>query len=345
MDFDDDGDLDIFIGGRIQPGYYIQPPQSYILENIGGSDSTLRFKDVTAKVAPELQNLGMVTDALWFDYNDDGNNDLILAGEWMPITFFENDGSQFVNVTEKLNFENTVGWWNAIEATDVDNDGDLDLIAGNLGLNSKYKSTQESPFEIYVNDFDENNRQDIVLSVTKKGVKLPVRGRECSSQQIPMIKRNFETYASFASATLEDIYGKGMLEKSTHKSVNTFAHHWFENKTKGKFEMHQLPIESQFSSINDIVVFDYNEDGFPDFLVAGNLYDTEVETPRSDSSIGLVLQNDGKKGFLSIPMIESGLLINKEAKVIAPIKLGNTDESGFVLGLNNDSLKVLKFQP
>lgn len=345
MDFDDDGDLDIFIGGRIQPGYYIQPPQSYILENKGGSDSTLRFKDVTAKVAPGLQNLGMVTDALWFDYNDDGNNDLILAGEWMPITFFENDGSQFVNVTEKLNFENTVGWWNTIEATDVDNDGDLDLIAGNLGLNSKYKSTQESPFEIYVNDFDENNRQDIVLSVTKKGVKLPVRGRECSSQQIPMIKRNFETYASFASATLEDIYGKGMLEKSTHKSVNTFAHHWFENKTKGKFEMHQLPIESQFSSINDIVVFDYNEDGFPDFLVAGNLYDTEVETPRSDSSIGLVLQNDGKKGFLSIPMIESGLLINKEAKVIAPIKLGNTDESGFVLGLNNDSLKVLKFQP
>lgn len=345
MDFDNDGDMDIFVGGRIIPGYYLQPAGSYILENQGGNDAALRFKDVTLEVAPNLQNLGMVTDALWMDYNDDGKKDLILTGEWMPITIFENNGRQLNNVTEKLHLEKTVGWWNTIEAADLDKDGDLDFVAGNLGLNSKYKSSKESPFEIYVNDFDENNRQDIVLSVTKKGVKLPVRGRECSSQQIPMIKRNFETYASFASATLDDIYGKGMLENSIHKTVDSFGHHWFENKGNGSFEMHQLPIESQFSSINDIVVFDYNQDGFPDLLVAGNLYDTEVETPRSDSGIGLVLQNNGNKSFDPISMEESGLLINSETKVIAPMRLGKEGESGFVFGLNNEMLKTLKFKP
>ena len=341
LDFDGDGDLDIFLGGRIRPGYYLHPPVSYLLENQGGKDTALKFKDVTENVAPDLQNLGMVTDALWFDYNDDGKKDLIVTGEWMPISFFENDGKQLRNVTEKQNFENTVGWWNTIETADFDNDGDLDLVAGNLGLNSKYKSSKESPFEIYVNDFDENNRQDIVLSVTKKGVKLPVRGRECSSQQIPMIKKNFETYASFASATLDDIYGKGMLANSIHKTVDTFAHQWFENKGNGTFEMHELPMEAQFSSINDIVVFDYNQDDFPDLLVAGNLYDTEVETPRSDAGIGLVLENDGKKGFNPVPMSKSGLLIDNEVKVIAPIKLGATDKSAFLIGVNNDSLRCL----
>lgn len=341
FDFDGDGDLDIFLGGRIRPGYYLHPPLSYLLENQGGKDTALKFKDVTEKVAPDLRNLGMVTDAMSFDYNDDGNNDLIITGEWMPITFFENNGKQLRNVTEKLNFKNTVGWWNTIETADLDNDGDLDLVAGNLGLNSKYKSSKESPFEIYVNDFDENNRQDIVLSVTKKGVKLPVRGRECSSQQIPMIKKNFETYASFAAADLDDIYGKGMLENSIHKTINTFAHQWFENKGNGTFEMHELPIEAQFSSINDIAVFDYNQDDFPDLLVAGNLYDTEVETPRSDASIGLVLQNDGKKGFNPVPMNESGLLIDGEVKVIVPIKLEGKDKSGFLFGVNNNTLRCL----
>ncbi|WP_171017375.1 VCBS repeat-containing protein [Maribacter sp. ACAM166] len=344
VDYDGDGDMDIFVGGRIQPGRYLQPPRSYLLENIGGSDSTLRFVDVTSRVAPELQNIGLVTDALWCDFNADGKQDLILTGEWMPITFFENDGNRFNDVTEKMDFQNTVGWWYSLETADLDNDGDLDIVAGNLGLNSKHKSTEESPFEIYVNDFDENNRQDIVLSITKEGVKLPVRGRQCSSEQIPMIKRNFETYASFASANLIDIYGKKMLESSIHKKADTFAHHWFENNGDGTYEKHQLPIESQFSSINDIVIFDYNNDDFPDLLVAGNLYDTEVETPRVDAGIGLVLQNDGKKGFDAILMNKSGLLLDNEVKAMAAIKLGELHKSGFIVAINNDTPKLISFK-
>ncbi|MEO9894148.1 VCBS repeat-containing protein [Aurantibacter sp.] len=344
LDFDGDGDLDIFVGGRIVPGYYLQPPVSYLLENKGGKDGALKFENVIEKVAPELRNLGMITDALWFDYNNDGRNDLIVSGEWMPITFFKNEGNQLKNVTEELNFQNTVGWWNTIETADLDNDGDLDIFAGNLGLNSKYKSSEKSPFEIYVNDFDENNRQDIVLSVTKKGVKLPVRGRECSSQQIPMIKKNFETYASFASAKLDDIYGEKMLENSMHKTINTFAHQWFENKGNGEFQTHELPIEAQISSINDIAVFDYNQDGFQDLLIAGNLYDAEVETPRSDAGIGLVLKNNKDKSFTSIPMTESGLLMDKEVKSIVPIIRERTEKKGFLFAVNNDSIQFVEFK-
>ena len=344
IDYDGDGDLDLFVGGRIEPGYYLQPPKSYLLRNEGGKNMNITFKDVTSEVAPELQNVGLVTDALWHDYNDDGKVDLIIAGEWMPITVFENDGRNLKNVTNKSSFKNTVGWWYSLAAVDLDNDGDLDIVAGNLGLNSKYKSTKESSFEIYVNDFDENKRQDIVLSVTKKGIKLPLRGRECSSQQIAMIKKNFKTYDLFASASLEDIYGKSMLENSIHHKVDTFAHHWFENMGGGNYKSHKLPIQSQFSSINDIVFFDYNGDAFPDILLAGNLYDTEVETPRSDAGIGLVLQNDQKKGFEAITLNQSGLLIDKEVKVIAPIKLGKKGEEGYVLAINNDTLKVLAFK-
>lgn len=343
-DYDGDGDLDLFIGGRIVPGHYAQPPKSYLLQNEGGEDSGVTFKDVTREKAPELNNIGMVTDALWHDYNADGKIDLVLAGEWMPLTFFENDGHILKNVTTKLELENTVGWWNSLAIEDLDNDGDMDIVAGNLGLNSKYKSTKKSPFEIYVNDFDGNKRQDIVLSVTKKGTRLPLRGRECSSQQVPSIKTKFETFDAFASADLNEIYGEQLLEKALHYTIDTFAHHWFENKGNGSYERHQLPIESQFSSINDIVFFNYNQDNFPDILVAGNLYDTEVETPRSDAGIGLVLQNNGKKGFDAISLDKSGLLIDNEVKAIAEIKFGKTGKQGFVFAINNDKPKLVSFE-
>ena len=344
LDYDNDGDIDIFLGGRILPGQYLQPSESYLLENLGGIDKKLKFKNATSEVAPELKNLGMITDAIWYDFTNDGVNDLIISGEWMPITFFEFYDGKFKNVTENQQMENTVGWWNCMEVVDLDQDGDLDIVMGNLGLNSKHKSTQESPFEIYVNDFDGNKRQDIVLSVTKKGVKLPVRGRECSSQQIPMIKRNFETYDSYASASLDEIYGKQMLENSTHKVVNTFEHHWLEKKENGKFLMHKLPLETQFSTINDIEVIDYNNDDYPDLLIAGNNYDTEVETPRLDASIGLVLQNNKRKGFNTVRMNESGLLLNYEVKKIESIKTKTNNQPIFLIGVNNDSLRLVSFK-
>ncbi|WP_136468823.1 VCBS repeat-containing protein [Flagellimonas onchidii] len=341
-DYDGDGDMDLFVGGRIKPGHYLQPPISYLLRNEGGENTDVVFKDVTLEKAPELQKIGLVTDALWHDYNEDGKVDLILTGEWMPLTFFENDGENLVNITDKLNMDNTLGWWYSLAIEDLDNDGDKDIIAGNLGLNSKYKTNKKSPFEIYVNDFDGNKRQDIVLGVTKKGVKLPVRGRECSSQQIPIIKKNFKTYELFASASLEDIYGKKMLEQSIHYKANTFAHHWFENKGGGKYDKHPLPIESQLSSINDIVFLDYDGDGYKDMLVAGNLYSTEAETPRMDAGVGLILKNNQNGKFHPVSFIESGLLLNNEVKNIMGLKLGR-DKQAYIFAINDDKLKVIAF--
>ena len=341
MDYDDDGDLDLFLGGRIQPGRYLQAPKSYLLRNEGGKDTNVRFIDITQEVIPEAREIGLVNDVLWHDYNADGKPDLVLAGEWMPITFFRNEGTNFTNVTKELGFEDSRGWWFSLAQSDLDQDGDLDLVAGNLGLNSKYKTSSEAPFEVFVNDFDNNKRQDIVLSATKKGKRLPVRGRQCSAQQVNMIKTNFKTYEMFATATLEEIYGKQMLESSIHKQVDVLAHHWFENRGDGTYVRHLLPTRSQFSSISQITFLNYDGDDFPDMLVTGNLYNTEVETPRLDASYGLVLRNNKDQTFEAIPFSKSGLAIRGEVKAVASIKLGAEQRPAYLMAINNDSLRVI----
>ena len=201
----------------------------------------------------------MVTDASWTDYDNDGWVDLILVGEWMPITVFRNNRGSFENITAKLNLTDATGWWFSIEEGDFDNDGDIDFIVGNLGLNYKYQASEKEPFDIYLNDFDKNNSNDIVLSYYDEGEKFPVRGRQCSSEQIPAIKKKFKDYDAFSVATLEDVYTKNSLEKSLHYEVKSFASIYLENKD-GEFIQHQLPNLSQVSSINQILVKDFNND-------------------------------------------------------------------------------------
>ena len=344
-DYDLDGDEDLFIGGRISPGQYPSPAKSYILRNDGGTNDNIKFKDVTSEIAIDFLELGLVTSALWLDFNNDGWPDLIVTGEWMPIRFFKNNKGVFIEVTKELNMANTNGWWYSLEAVDVDNDNDLDIVAGNLGLNYKYKTGGDTSFEIYSNDFDENGKSDIVLSYTKKGKQLPVRGRECSSQQVPAISKRFETYTAFANADLSDIYGESMLSESLKYEANTFAHHWIENINSGEFIMHELPTKAQFSSINDIEILEVNEDSFPDLLVAGNIYGSEVETPRNDSGFGLVLENNTSKEFKSHSLNQNGLLVKGEVRAIKSIKLGKSKEQGYLFAINNDSLKLFVKEP
>jgi hypothetical protein len=196
FDFDEDGDLDLFVGGRQIPNAYPSPADSYILKNTGSKDHP-KFVDVTEKIAPSMKKLGMVTDAIWTDYNNDGWVDLVITGEWMPITVFKNNKGLFENITEKLDLKESTGWWYSIHEGDFDKDGDSDFIVGNLGLNYKYKANEKETFDIYFNDFDENGSNDIVLSYFNGGKKYPLRGRECSSQQILGIKKKFEDYATF----------------------------------------------------------------------------------------------------------------------------------------------------
>ncbi|CAM4310212.1 VCBS repeat-containing protein [Zobellia nedashkovskayae] len=340
-DYDNDGDLDLFIGGRIVPGKYPFSPESYILKNEGGKDLELQYTNVTAEIAPELSELGMVTSAIWDDFNDDNEIDLIVTGEWMPIRFFKNTGGSFKDVTNELGFENTTGWWYSLQKVDIDADGDMDYFAGNLGLNYKYKANEKTPFEVYANDFDENGTMDIVLSYRKKGTILPLRGRECSSQQVPAIKKRFETFESFANANLNDIYGEKMLKKALHYEAKTFANSWIENKN-GEFIIHELPKRAQFSSINKFEIFNYNGDQFPDMLIGGNLYEAEVETPRNDSGIGLVLVGGVKNDFELLDMNESGLYAPGEIKDIKSINIGDQKKPAFIFSVNNDSLLLIE---
>ena len=342
-DYDGDGDLDLFVGGRIVPGKYPFPAQSFILQNNGKKDDQLRFTNVTSQIAPELNEPGLVTSALWDDFDADGKLDLIVTGEWMPIRFFKNTGNKFEEVTNFLGLKNSVGWWYGLQKIDVDLDGDLDYLAGNLGLNYKYHTSSSNLFEVYANDFDENGNSDIVLSYQKKGVKLPLRGRECSSQQVSAIKQRFKTYEAFANAELEDIYGERMLNESLNYKSNTFAHFWIENDENGKMKMHQLPNEAQFSSINQFQVFDYNGDKYPDVLVGGNLYGSEVETPRNDAGLGLVLTGSSK-GFTSVPSKENKLFIEGEIKAIKPIKLASKNSKCFLIAINNNELKLIEYK-
>ena len=343
-DYDNDGDLDLLVTGRIVSGKYPFPAKTTILRNDGGKDEQVRFTDVTMDVAPELLEAGLVTAALWDDFDSDGMLDIIITGEWMPIRFFQNTGQGFTEETSKFGMSESTGWWYALEKVDLDQDGDMDYLAGNLGLNYKYRTAPEEPFEIYANDFDENGTNDIVLSYEKKGVKLPVRGRECSSQQIPAIKKRFETYEAFAKADLVEIYGKKMLNRALHYQANTFAHVWIENKGDGVYEMHNLPIRTQFSSINAFEIIDYNGDQYPDVLLGGNLYDAEVETPRNDASTGLILLGSEKGKLQVVSPAESGLFVQGEIKGIKTISLGEKRNKAYLFAINGQAPELWSFE-
>ena len=234
FDYDNDGDLDLFIGGRQIPGKYPNPASSLILEN-KSSKNNISFVDVTNTIAPNLTSIGMVTDAKWVNVNDDDLTDLVIVGEWMPLTILINNGNSFIDSSQEMGLSKHIGWWNSIEAGDFDNDGDMDLIGGNLGLNYKYKASYDEPFEVYAKDFDKSGNLDIVLGYYNQGDLFPLRGRECSSNQMPFIKNKFSNYDAFGKATLAEVYGEENLNEAIHYRATTFATTLFENNKGQKF--------------------------------------------------------------------------------------------------------------
>jgi hypothetical protein len=324
-DFDGDGDLDLFIGGRQVPGKYPMPADSYLLQNESHSGKTI-FVDVTAEVAPELFELGMVTDASWADMDGDSRQDLILVGEWMAPKIFKNGQQGFTDISLEFGLGSQTGWWNCIETADIDQDGDLDLIAGNLGLNYKYKASEEEPFKIFADDFDKSGSLDIVLGYYDQGELYPLRGRECSSQQIPSIKKKFPNYTAFSKATLTEVYPTEDLTTATKYEATTFANSVFVNES-GTFRQIPLPNFAQTSSINAISVADFNSDGRLDLLTAGNLYGSEVETPRNDASMGLVLLGNGQGNFEVLRPVESGVRLLGETRALLPIKTAHENNA------------------
>lgn len=336
-DFDNDGDLDLFICGRQIPGEYPSPASSTLLINDSAIGKPL-FKDVTLKIAPVLNDFGMATSAEWVDVDSDGLIDLVIVGEWMSIRVFKNHGDLFEDISEITGLSEESGWWNVIESGDFDNDGDLDLVAGNLGENYKYKADYNNPFKVYAKDFDANNTFDIVLGFYEDETLYPLRGRECSSNQMPFIKDKYKTYEAFAKASLVDIYGVENLNVAIHYETKNFASSYFENLGNGKFKVKALPDLAQISSVNSIRVDDFDEDGNLDLIMAGNLLGSEVETPRNDASYGVFVKGDGKGNFTAEFPHENGLSVKGEVKHIAPINIVNVEAKSLVFAINNDRL-------
>ena len=335
-DLDKDGDMDLFVGGRISPQNYPFSGQSYLLIN-QLDKGQLKYEDQTEELAPGLSNIGMVTDALWMDFDQNGTDDLIVVGEWMPLTVYCQTDGVFENKTESFGFENTNGWWSSIDCADFDKDGDIDIVVGNLGLNYKYQASSTETFDIYANDFDRNGSTDLVLGYYNFGVQYPVRGRQCSSEQIPAIQIKFKDYNSFANATIEDVYGEEDLENSLHYQVASFASIYLENRGQGKFSRSDLPFEAQMSPINDMVIQDFNTDGHLDLLVGGNLYASEVETPRNDAGIGLLLLGNGQGGFDPQPFGSSGINMSYDVKALGLIK----NSTNIVIANNQGPLQLI----
>ncbi len=330
-DYDGDGDMDLFVGGRHTPHKYPAPTSSMLLVNENG-----QLNNLTNELSPDLINIGMVTDAIWSDYDKDNDLDLVVVGEWMPITIFQNNNGQ-LSKYETEGLKETSGWWFSIEQGDFDNDGDMDYIAGNLGLNYKYKTSPEKPFDIYYNDFDGNGDGDIVLGYYNNEKHFPLRGFSCSSQQIPSLKDKIGKYDVFASLELTEVYGEENLKNALHYKTDTFASVYIENLGGGNFKVKELPMLAQLSNINDMLVRDFNDDGFMDVLAVGNLFVSEIETPRNDAGTGLLLLGDGVGGFLINRGAEIGFYAARDAKKLVEISQGN--QRHILVGNNNDILQ------
>ena len=330
-DYDNDGDMDLFVGGRHVPHQYPTPASSMLLKNENGE-----LVNATQTLASEFKAIGMVADAVWNDYDGDGDIDLALVGEWMPITFFKNDEGVLSKVAVD-GLEDSSGWWFGLEKGDFDNDGDMDFIAGNLGLNYKYKTSKEKPFDIYYNDFDANGSNDVVLGYYSDSKHYPLRGFSCSSQQIPALKEKIKKYDVFAALEIDQVYGNDNLENSLHYKAMTFASSYIENLGNGRFKISSLPYQAQFSNINDILIDDFNKDDHLDVLIVGNMFVSEIETPRNDAGNGLLMLGDGTGNFSASTNQESGFFANRDAKKI--VVISNKKQRKILIANNDDKLQ------
>ncbi|WP_452599696.1 VCBS repeat-containing protein [Pontimicrobium sp. MEBiC01747] len=332
-DYDEDGDLDIFVGVRVVHGKYPLSNQSYLLENKNGT-----LIEVTNEIMDHVSDLRIVNDAVFSDYDNDGDKDLLVVGEWMPIIVYENDDKKFRKKEIKA-LKNTNGWYNTIQEIDINNDGNVDYVLGNLGINNKFHPTIEKPLHIYADNFDANNTFDIALSkVSKTGALIPVRGKECSSQQTPYINNKLKSYKEFAVATMPEIYGQDKLKNATHYKASTFESLILINNGAGTFTKQNLPNRAQLGPTLGVESIDVNNDGFLDILGVGSIYEAEVETIRYDASKGYIVLG-GNKGELKWYRDRS-FFNEGEAKAIKQILINN--EVHFIILNKNSSLKMLK---
>lgn len=334
-DFDQDGDLDLFIGGRLTPLKYPLPGNSYLLINENGT-----FKEVTSDLAPGLKKVGMVTDALWTDWDNDLDTDLIVVGEFMAIQFFENQEGKLRNVSDTAVPNFTSGWWNSITGADIDNDGDMDYILGNLGTNTKYKVSKDEPLTVYALDYDANGNIDPLVSYYINGREHPSHSRDDILKQIPILKKQFQDYASFANATMDDILPKTKRSSSFIAKAFEFRSAQLQNNGNGIFTFIPLPMEAQTAPIKGIIAEDFDSDGNIDLILTGNDFGPEIGTGRYQALKGLYLKGDGKGNFLALTNKESGLLIDGDTR--ASVMLVIQGKPSYLFGRHLNTLKAYR---
>ena len=339
-DFDRDGDLDLFVGGRVVSGAYPTNPKSFLLKNTGG-----KFTDVTQQLCPELQNIGMITDALWSDFDGDGKVDLVLAGEWMPITFLKNTGTALVDVTGKTGTGQHLGWWNSLVAGDFDGDGDIDYIAGNLGVNSNYQATAAEPMTLYAKDLDENGSLDAMLFCYMKGSDgkrqpFPMHTRDDLSGQLVSIRKKYPTYKSYGLATINELWSEKDRQNAVVKTANDLQTSYLENKGNGQFVIRPLPLKAQAAPIYGMISEDLDGDGTLDLMLVGNDYGMEPYSGRHDAFNGLCLKGDGKGNFAEMTLQESGFFVRGDAKGLVKLHTAKGEDI-WIATQNQDSLEVV----
>ena len=338
-DYDRDGDIDLFVGGRVVPGRYGVDPQSTLLQNDGRG----RFADVTSRLAPELQRVGMVTDALWTDLTGDGRLDLVVVGEWMPITAFRNAEGGKLQRMELRGLEKSHGWWNRIVPGDFNGDGRTDFVVGNLGLNSRWTASVTKPLTMYVKDFDKNGFNEQVLTAYMGDTSYPIALRDDLIRSLPHLKTRFPSYKDYASQTVTDIFSPDELKDAIVKQAYTIATALVRNDGSGAFTLVSLPVDAQMTSIHAVLAADYDRDGALDVLLAGNFDGVKPEIGRIHAGFGVFLRGDGAGGFTASGPRESGFFVPGQARDIQRVRTRRGDL--YVVTRNNDKALVFRASP
>ncbi|PWK22139.1 VCBS repeat protein [Arcicella aurantiaca] len=333
-DYDKDGDLDLFVGTRLTPSLYGRNPESTLLQNDGKGN----FKDVTKTVLGDARNVGMITDVAWLDVNGDKYPELILVGDWMPVTILKNEKGVFKkDADSEIPVSN--GWWNCMQPADIDGDGDTDFVLGNLGMNHNFKASENEPVELHVNDFDKNGTTEQIITCYRQGKSCPAILKSDLQKQIPSIKQKFLKFSDYAKASINDLFSDAQLSGETVQMVNNTQSSFLINEGNGKFTLKALPYETQISPINSIQILDYNKDGKQDILLAGNFFDNIPEVGRYDANYGIILEGKGKGKYDVQKSKETGFFTKGQVRKMRILNgLGGKKE--VVLVKNNDKAQV-----
>jgi hypothetical protein len=335
-DIDNDGDLDLFVGTRVVPGRYPESAESLLLINDGMGE----FAPAPAAMSDALKNVGMVTDAAWLDADNDGKKDLVISGEWMKLKMFSNKDGKLTEASEKYFPDAQSGWWSRLKFADMDGDGDMDLIAGNWGLNSPIKVSKTEPATLYYGDFDNNGSIDPLICYYIQGKSYPMASRDEMTDQMVSLRQKFPTYTSYSNTTLQDILTEDQLKSAKKLEADYLETTYFEND-KGVFRAKKLPLEANFFPVYAIANGDFDHDGKQDIILGGNTDHARIKIGKIDAGYGMMLKGDGKGNFAYVPQLESGLSIRGCIRDIVPT--GDKKNEKLIFTINNDAPQIYSY--